>query len=167
MDIYFVGLKSKSNEFQAVTNNNSDSLNSIKYNIFESDSNLHVGYIEGYLANENTFISVVRIDPNFQGKRIGFEAFNKVFQELNTNNTITKICGTWHKDDEFSTCYDGMSTNLRVFKAELNNNTNLSECALKTPTGKWAKKLGFEMCEVMRNEETVVEVVFGKQGESI
>jgi len=160
MDIYFVGLKSKSNEIQTVTYNNSDSLNSIKYNIFESDSNLHVGYIEGYIANESTFISVVRIDPNFQGKGIGFKAFNKVFQELNTNNTITKNCGTWHKDDEFSTCDDGMSTNLKVFKAELNNKSNLSECALKTLTGKQAKKLGFEMCEVIRNDETAVEVVW-------
>ncbi len=97
--------------------------------------------------------------------KIRFEAFNKVFQKLNTSNKITKICGTWHKDDEFNTCYNGMSTNLRVFKAELNNKSNLSECALKTPTGKWAKKLGFETCEVIWYEETVVEVVFGKREE--
>ncbi len=46
--------------------------------------------------------------------------------------------------------------------------SNLSECALKTPTAKWAKKLGFETCEVMWNEETVVEVVmvFGEREEN-
>lgn len=165
MGLHYENLKSDSLEFDIDSVKDSKKKNSLKYNLFSEDKKENIGYIEGYASKDNEFISVVRINPDFQNKGFGFEAFNKVFQELNTVNNITKICGSWHKDEEFSEVEGGMSTNLKTFKEESKENTNQSECAFKTPTGKWAKKLGFDNCTVLRDSDTTVEVVFTKGNE--
>jgi len=161
MEIYFEKLITNSLEFEIDLMKDADKKDA-KYNIFTNDKKEHIGTIEGYILKNNDFFSVVRINPEFQGKGFGFEAFNKVFQELNAKNNITEIHGSWHKDEEFSDCIDGMSTNLKAFKEESKMKTNLSECAFITPTGKWAKKLGFNTCEILQNSDTTVKVVFKK-----
>jgi hypothetical protein len=162
MGLHYENLKSDSFEFDIDSKKDSKKKISLNYNLFSEDKKDNIGYIEGYISEGNVFISVVRIYPNFQNKGFGFEAFKKVFQELNAENNITKICGSWHKDEEFSECECGMSTNLKIFKEESKENTNQFECAFKTPTGKWAKKLGFDNCTVLLDSDTTVEVVFTK-----
>jgi len=152
-------LKSLEFEIDSLKNSNKKE---VKYILFTDDKKELIGTIEGYIFNNNEFFSVVRINPEFQSKGFGFEAFNKVFQELNTKNNINIIHGSCHEDEEFSDCIDGMSTNLKAFKEESKMKTNLSECAFITPTGKWAKKLGFNTCEILQNSDTTVKVVFKK-----
>ena len=77
-------------------------------------------------------------------------------------NLKNNIVGSWHKDEEFSYCQDGMSTNLRIFKENISNGMSESQSAFNTPTGKWVQKLGFTKCTVISNTNTDVKVVFSK-----
>ena len=96
------------------------------------------------------------------GQGIGHKAFRKVYDELKKQNKISNIVGSWHKDEEFSYCQDGMSTNLRIFKENISNGMSESQSAFNTPTGKWVQKLGFTKCTVISNTNTDVKVVFSK-----
>jgi hypothetical protein len=129
------------------------------YQMFDGEN--FVGSVEGAGNNQGHFISVVMLDPNYHKKGIGFQAFNKMFNEINENYPITKIIGSWHKNDEYTDFENGMSTNLRMFFQNPNNQTDI-ESAKNTPTGKWAKELGFEKCEIISKSTEEVIVHFTK-----
>ena len=65
--------------------------NSVAYNILIG--NKEIGRIEGYVI-KGVFYSVIHIDNSYQKKGIGFNAFQKVFNELNDSNTISRIVGS-------------------------------------------------------------------------
>lgn len=132
---------------------------SISYMI--KTSNKDVGTIEGYVSNE-IFYSVIHINTEFQKKGIGFYAFQKVFKELSLSNTINKIAGSWHEDEEFTYCNEGKSTNLDIFLKNIKCNMSKEESALNTPTGKWAFKLGFTSYIIVKQTADSVLIHFTK-----
>ncbi|WP_277122673.1 hypothetical protein [Bacteroides ndongoniae] len=134
--------------------------NSVAYNILIG--NKEIGRIEGYVI-KGGFYSVIHIDNSYQKKGIGFNAFQKVFNELNDSNTISRIVGSWHSDKEFAYCDEGKSTNLRVYLKNIEDGMTNEDSALNTPTGRWARKLGFNYCTVERNNTDSVLVSFIKQ----
>ena len=118
-----------------------------------------IGSVEGYLVQEGDLISIVKLfTPFFRGKGIGYEAFKKMFDELNFIRPIRRIIGSWHQDEEYFE--NGMSTNLNVFQESLRNGFDENESALLTPTGKWASKLGFKKCKVESKSDDSVTVYF-------
>lgn len=133
---------------------------SVAYSILIN--NREIGRIEGYVI-KGDFYSVIHIDNAYQKKGIGFDAFQKVFNELSVSNTINKIVGSWHSDDEFAYCDEGKSTNLHVYQKNIENGMTNEESALNTPTGRWARKLGFNYCIVERNNTDSVLVSFIKK----
>lgn len=138
----------------------SRSENSLSYYILNEDTK-QIGTVEGYATNDG-LIAVLHIDNEYQGKGIGYAAFKKVYDELCEQTTITRIIGSWHKDDEFSYCEDGMSTNLRLYQENSEKGLSKEESAFGTPTGKWAKKLGFNKCQIESCTDEDVKVVFYK-----
>ena len=129
--------------------------------ILSTDDKKEIGTAEGYIAKED-LIFVIHINEKYQNKGIGHKVFRKVYDELKKQNKISNIVGSWHKDEEFSYCQDGMSTNLRIFKENISNGMSESQSAFNTPTGKWVQKLGFTKCTVISNTNTDVKVVFSK-----
>ena len=129
--------------------------------ILSTDDKKEIGTAEGYIAKED-LIFVIHINEKYQNKGIGDKAVRKVYDELKKQNKISNIVGSWHKDEEFSYCQDGMSTNLRIFKENISNGMSESQSAFNTPTGKWVQKLGFTKCTVISNTNTDVKVVFSK-----
>lgn len=118
-----------------------------------------VGSVEGYINDDGHLTSVVHVYPDFQQKGLGYAAFKKVFTELNNEIKITRIIGSWMKDEEFGDCEGGMSTNLRLFLQCIENEDSV-DCAFKTPTGRWAQKLGFNKCDIKSVSNDSVTVVF-------
>lgn len=92
-------------------------------------------------------------------KGFGFEAFSKVFDELNETTPIKRIKGSWHRDEEFQDFEEGMSANLKSFLIKEKGKSD-EAAAYKTPTGKWAKRLGFNECVVISvsRESTQVDL---------
>ena len=121
-----------------------------------------IGIVEGYGNEDGALLSKVKIyNPKYQGKGIGFEAFNKIFDEIDRIVPVKKIVGSWSSGDEFKNFEDGMSTNLKVF-LESSKTENEKNSAYLTPTGKWAQRLGFKNCEILSNSKDEVMVVFSK-----
>jgi len=133
--------------------------NSVSFKILSDDT--CIGSIEGYIGN-NTLTSVIHIDKAYQKQGIGFIAFEKIYNTLNQNNNIQQIAGSWCKDEEFSYCDDGMSSNLKIFLENSNLGLSDTQSAFNTPTGKWAKKLGFNKCRIDRKTNDSVHVSFFK-----
>lgn len=132
------------------------------YHLFDEDDN-EIGTIEGNANKYGELVSVVKVyDNKNQKKGFGFEAFKKVFCELNDEVPITKIVGSWHNGGEFQDFDEGMSTNLKIFLTCRKNKKDLKNCAFSTPTGKWAKKLGFNDCEIVLISSDVVNINFKK-----
>lgn len=129
------------------------------YQIFDGDN--FVGSVEGSGNSHGEFISIVMLAPEYHGKGIGFEAFNKMFNEINDNYPISKIIGSWHKNDEYKDFEGGMSTNLRIFFQNTGEQSDIDSAA-KTPTGKWAQKIGFEKCKIILKNNHDVIVHFTK-----
>ena len=129
--------------------------------ILSTDDKKEIGTAEGYIAKED-LIFVIHINEKYQNKGNGHKAFRKVYYELIKQNKNSNNVGSWHKDEEFSYCQDGMSTNLRIFKENISNGMSESQSAFNTPTGKWVQKLGFTKCTVISNTNTDVKVVFSK-----
>lgn len=134
---------------------------SISYTIVDDNSVL-VGSAEGYVNEQGELISVIKIENAYQGLGYGFQAFKKIFHEFNEKIKINKIVGSWHVDEEFSCFEKSMSTNLKIFLECLNKTSDTERCAFKTPTGKWAIKLGFNQCKILRVENDHVLVEFFK-----
>jgi len=130
------------------------------FNIFTED-NVFIGSAEGSGNVHGEFMSVIRVDPNFNGQGIGFNAFKHVLELIHASYPVTTIIGAWHKNDEYKDLPEGMSTNLLFFR---NNLKTLSpaDSALSTPTGKWASKLGFVNCTVVSQSVDEVIVHFTK-----
>lgn len=118
-----------------------------------------IGSTEGYVVNEQ-LITVIKINPEYQGLGLGYQAFSKIYNKLSLKNKISEIVGSWHKDEEFSYCENGMSTNLNLFHANRNAGLTEEESALRTPTGKWAQKIGYDKCEIKRMTSDDVYVTF-------
>lgn len=119
-----------------------------------------IGTIEGYGNEFGELVSVVKIyHPNYQKKGLGYTAFKKVFDEINDVAPILIIKGCWYAGGEFQDFEDGMSTNLKVFKDKLKNESP-ENSAFHTPTGKWAKSLGFLNADVKLISEDEVIINF-------
>lgn len=129
------------------------------YQIFDGDN--YVGSVEGAGNSHGEFISVVMLDPKYHRKGIGFAAFNKMFNEINDNYPISTIIGSWHKNEEYKDFEDGMSANLKLFFQNTGNQSDIDR-ASKTPTSKWAKKMGFDKCEIVSKSNDDVIVHFTK-----
>lgn len=141
---------------------NSDTTNNqLKKNYNLIENNTEIGYITGDVDNENVLIATVNIFPNFQGRGIGFEAFEKVYNEINHVEQINTIRGIWCVSEEYNHCENGMSTNLNEFQKHRQSKSN-EESAFLTPTGKWAKKLGFNEVNIISICNTEVIVDFSK-----
>ena len=125
------------------------------------DDDEWIGSVEGYLNQEGVLVSVVKLFSSlYRGKGIGFEAFRKVVDELNVVCPVQKIVGSWHQDEEFQYFEDGKSTNLKLFQEGIRNGLDENESAFQTPTGKWARKLGFTKCKVVSKSNDSVTVYF-------
>ena len=94
------------------------------------------------------------------GKSLGSQAFNKMMNHFGEEN-IDVICGSWHKEEEFSYIEASMSTNLKVFKEKVVE-MSPEEAALCTPTGKWAVRYDYTKVEMIRNQVDEVCVKFHK-----
>lgn len=119
-----------------------------------------IGSAEGYLSQYGDLVTVIKINKEFEGRGLGFKAFDKVFAELSLKGQSKRIIGGWHSGGEFSYCEGGMSTNLRLFKANIDKGLDPISSAWKTPTGKWAKKKGFTNCKINSHSSDSAEVVF-------
>jgi hypothetical protein len=129
------------------------------YHITNSNND-DIGTVEGSGNIYGEFISVVKIyHPDFKNKGLGFDAFKKVFDEINSQCPISVIKGSWHKGGEFKDFENGMSTNLKVF-LECLKTQSPNESAFKTPTGKWVRQLGFSQCTIVSHTDDNVLVNF-------
>tara|TARA_B100002049_G_scaffold140559_1_gene104242 strand:- start:2357 stop:2800 length:444 start_codon:yes stop_codon:yes gene_type:complete len=141
-------------------NHNPESKGSKSYTIL-NEQDEQIGSVEGYINKYGELTSVIRINPEYQQQGLGFQSFLKVFNELNEEVEIKKIIGSWNKDEEFADCENGMSTNLKIF-LDCINEDNPENCALKTATGKWAVKLGFNNCNILRKSTQSATIEFYK-----
>jgi len=135
------------------------SLNQLSKSYFiTNEKNENIGYIEGYLNKYGELITVVKIFSN-QKEGIGYNAFEKMYKELNEILPIKVIKGCWSSGGEFETCENGMSTNLKMFLLCYENGNSIEESAFNTPTGKWAKKLGYSKIKVnlISKEEVLID----------
>lgn len=122
-----------------------------------------IGSAEGYLNDHGELLSVIKIyNSDYQKRGYGFIAFKKIFDELNSEITITTIIGSWHSGEEFQDFEEGMSTNLKEFIRCQEMGKDFEECVFSTPTGKWALKLGFSNCKLSKLEFDEVVVKFTK-----
>ena len=83
------------------------------------DDNIYIRSVEGSGNKNGEFITVIKIDPKYYGREIGFLAFEKMFILINQNYPVVTIKASWHKNDEFKNFEHGMSTNLLLFKKNL------------------------------------------------
>jgi len=121
-----------------------------------------IGSAEGYIGNNQQLITVIKVYDGFQKSGVGFELFYRVFEYFSQIQPILTIVGTWSNDSEFSYCEGGESTNLKVFKTLTSDHFTKEEAALNTPTGKWAKKLGYDKVKVLIIREDQVTVEFSQ-----
>ena len=68
-----------------------------------NEKNENIGYIEGYLNKYGELITVVKIFSN-QKEGIGYNAFEKIYKELNEILPIKVIKGCWSIGCEFESC---------------------------------------------------------------
>ena len=112
-------------------------------------------YQGGLLLNFN-------IDPKFHGLGIGNAAFKCAYEKLSKHSNIKFIAGNWVKSKEFKHLEGGCCTNFRIFRRGQNGGLSDHEAALETPTGKWAKALGFNKVAIISAKARSVEVRFYK-----
>ena len=55
--------------------------NHISYSILNVDE-IEIGSVEGWVNDEGGLTSVVMVNQDYQGNKIGFDSFIKVFEEL-------------------------------------------------------------------------------------
>lgn len=130
------------------------------YNI-HINTNL-VGSIEGYLNDYGEVVLVTKVDPAHHGIGIGFEATRHVINELELFSPVVCIKASWSTGGEFEYCEGGKSSNLLIFENNLRNGLSEVEAAQNTPTGKWAKRLGFNQIEFVKVSKQEVLVNFNK-----
>jgi hypothetical protein len=131
--------------------------------LIENDQQEPIGSVEGSVNNYGELVTVVKLHTKeYQKKGIGFYSFKRVFDELNNVVEIKILKGSWCKDGEFQHYEDGMSTNLKIFFSKRALGLTIEESAFETPTGKWAKKIGFEKCDLKKCTEEEVWIDFKK-----
>lgn len=129
------------------------------FQMADRPSGVQVGRAEGYLGSSNELTAVIHVDEAYHKQGIGKAALLELIRNWG-EDTITGIVGSWHADEEFGYLPDGMSTNLRIFKLRLSEGLTPEEAAWQTPTGKWAKSLGFCKLQVLKNYDTEASVLF-------
>jgi len=128
-----------------------------------NDENIEIGTAEGLTNQYGELHCVIKVyNPDQHRKGIGFTAFNKIYNSLNKNKNIEKIFGNWHAGGEFEYAENGLSTNLKCFQEALETGKTKEESAFETPTGKWAKKLGYTNCCIISFSQAEVSVKFTK-----
>ncbi len=149
MDIHFIATEEQSG---------------LKRNYLISNiENEDIGSAEGYLNDYGELVSGIKIyNSDYQKSGYEFIAFKKIFDELNSEITITTIIDSWNRGGEFQDFEEGMSTNLKEFLECQENGGKPEECASQTPTGKWASRLGFNNCKLSKLEFDEVVVKFTK-----
>ncbi|KFF17291.1 hypothetical protein [Flavobacterium hydatis] len=126
------------------------------------ESGIEIGSAEGAGNKYGDFISVVKIYDSANFKYgIGFAAFQKAFELIDSDFPITTIKASWNKDGEFKDFENGMSTNLLEYSNHKKVMSDI-DAAKNTPTGKWCRKLGFVNCTIIRDTSDNVEVNFTK-----
>lgn len=131
--------------------------------VIVNDQQETIGSVEGNVNNYGELVAVVKLyTEEYQKKGIGFYSFKRVFDELNNVVEIKTLKGCWCKDIEFQHFENGMSTNLKIFFSKRALGLTIEESAFETPTGKWAKKLGFAKCELKKCTEEEVWIDFKK-----
>ena len=131
----------------------------ISYDITD-ESNVHIGTAEGSGNKYGDFVSIIKIfNPEFYNMGLGLQFFKKVFDFINIHHPISVIKASWHKGGEFKDFKNGMSSNLLIFKQNLQKFTP-TPSAVSTPTGRWAAKIGFTNCEIITNTDDEVIVHF-------
>ncbi|MFC4738580.1 hypothetical protein ACFO3U_01080 [Flavobacterium ponti] len=132
--------------------------NPLRRNYTILESNNEIGYITANVGYENILIATVNIFPEFQGKGKGFNAFEKIYNELSQIVQIETIRGVWCVSEEYNHCENGMSTNLNEFQKHRQTKSD-EESAFLTPTGKWVRKLGFNKIKIksISLEEVIVD----------
>lgn len=120
--------------------------------------------VYGIVNDVGYLVSVIKIyKEELRNKGIGFKIFKYLFLTLGGYPKIKVICGSWHAGGEFQDYEDGRSTNLKSFKDSIENGNDEVISAFSTPTGKWARKLGFNKCNIISNSIESVEVEFYKE----
>jgi len=140
--------------------NKTTSVSGIKYDII--DNTQHIGTVEVGI-DKGVFLCSIDILANLQGQGYGFKAFEKIFNQINSTQTIHTIRGSWHESPLYSHVPSGMSTNLSIYLQSLQTKSKI-DSAFSTPTGKWVKKLGFHNCKILPHSQNNkhVEVDFTK-----
>ena len=139
---------------------------SASYIVMDEKDN-EIGSVEGYTNKKGELVSVVKVYATREQKKgLGFKAFKKVYDELNSSVKIKIIKGCWHSGGEFQGFEDGMSTNLKCFFEQYESGQSDEESAFSTPTGKWARKLGYTRCKVVSISKTETNVDFIKEDNS-
>lgn len=133
----------------------------INYHEILDSNNQQIGSAKGYIGHEE-LVSVIKINPEYQKKSIGFQTFNKIYTELCLKTQMSIIAGSWHKDEKFSYCENGISTNFSLFHDNLKVGLFKKESAFNTPTGKWAQRIGYDKYEIKRMTSNDVYVTFYK-----
>lgn len=142
--------------------NDSDTELSKSYQIL-SETNEEVGSAEGYVSRYGDLVTVIKIyDQDYKQRGLGFEIFKKIFDELDKIVSIKTIKGSWYKGGEFQDFEENMSTNLKIFTSCMESEKDEQKCAFRTPTGKWAQKLGYNNCNVLLVSTDEVTVDFTK-----
>lgn len=129
----------------------------VQYKILDAHDE-EIGSIEGGVTN-GSFVCNINIDTQFHKKGFGYEAFEMIYNEMNLRDPIEIINGSWHKSPLFDHLNNGMSTNLLIY-LQSKVSQNQIDSAFSTPTGRWAKKLGFTKCKIITDVEDHVEVRF-------
>ncbi|WP_461789720.1 hypothetical protein [Pedobacter sp.] len=122
-----------------------------------------IGMAEGYIGHHSELITVIKVTNEYQKQGFGFKLFLEVFEHLSEINDIKTVIGSWSKDDEFSYCEKGQSTNLSLFQEFKKKGLTDSEAAFSTPTGKWAKQIGYNKATFGNIQVHNVEVFFTKE----
>lgn len=146
-------------EVDFIPHSDNPPMRSVSYSIMSS-TGIQKGYAEGYLSAEDYLVSVINIFPDYTRKGIGRRAFEKVIFSLGGGQVIRGIYGSWHSGGEFNHLEFHMSTNLRIFNELLSQGYPLEAAAIQTPTGKWAKALGFLNVDMLNYSSEEASVLF-------
>jgi hypothetical protein len=130
--------------------------------IFVPNIDEPIGSYEGNVGIRDELISIIKVNEQYRELGIGFKAFDRVFKALSQHTKILTIVGAWYKDEEFSYLPEGKSTNLLAYQNQINEGEHPQIAAFNTPTGRWARRLGFDKAYVVSANEKNVQVAFVK-----
>lgn len=113
-------------------------------------------------SHREGLLAAFHLPPELHGKGIGFTAFKIAVDHFSALFEVRFIIGTWRVDSEYAYLPGYRSTNLTIYRQGIDEGISQQQAALRTPTGKWAMKLGFQYVELVRDSEDDVEVRFHK-----